>query len=196
VLLPLDFPLNKRIVRLEHYIVKAMKHAVFGPFSNEAREKSSISRLKARERFEKDTKKAPEPQVPAPVEGRYGGRKITKTQKVRALPPLASITCPVTQRAFGPARNDTTSAMSRAKLDGTEVVYALRCAKIEKRFPGRFFDPQSRQEPCASTTTWILVGPFSPFIHKLGLPANGPWRRSATRDKTARSVERVMSACA
>jgi hypothetical protein len=44
-----------------------MKHAVFGPFSNEAREKSSISRLKARERFKKDTKKAPEPQVPAPV---------------------------------------------------------------------------------------------------------------------------------
>jgi hypothetical protein len=44
-----------------------MKHAVFGPFSNEAREKSSISRLKARARFEMDTKKVPEPQVPAPV---------------------------------------------------------------------------------------------------------------------------------
>jgi hypothetical protein len=38
-----------------------MKHAVFGPFSNEAREKSSISSLKARARFEKSTKKAPEP---------------------------------------------------------------------------------------------------------------------------------------
>jgi hypothetical protein len=38
--------------------------------------------------------------------------------------------------------------------------------------------------------------PFSPFIDKLGVPVNDPWRRSATRDKTARSVERVMSACA
>jgi hypothetical protein len=43
--------------RLEHYIVKAIKHAVFRPFSNEAREKSSISGPKARERFEKSTKK-------------------------------------------------------------------------------------------------------------------------------------------
>jgi hypothetical protein len=25
--------------------------------------------------------------------------------------------------------------------------------------------------------------PFLPFIHKLGMPANGPWQRSATRDK-------------
>src|SRR5256886_13153011 len=34
--------------------------------------------------------------------------------------------------------------------------------------------------------------PFSPFIHKLGVPVDGPWRCSATRGKTARSVERVM----
>jgi hypothetical protein len=124
-----------------------MKHAVFGPFSNEAREKSSISRLKARARFEKDTKKAPEPQVPAPVGGRHGGRKNTKTQKVRALPPVASSTCLVTQRAFGPARNDTTSAMSRtpsstAPRSSTDFA----APKSKSAPPRRLFSPQSQRK--------------------------------------------------
>jgi hypothetical protein len=34
---------------------------------------------------------------------------------------------------------------------------------------------------------------FSPLVHKLGMPVNGPWQCSATRDKTARSVELVMA---
>ena len=36
-------------------------------------------------------------------------------------------------------------------------------------------------------------GALSPLVHKLGGPVNGPWRCSATRDKTARSVEHVMA---
>ena len=50
-------------LHLEHYIVETQKHAVFGPFSNEAGEKSSICGLKASARFNLDTKKAPKPEV-------------------------------------------------------------------------------------------------------------------------------------
>jgi hypothetical protein len=55
--------------RLEHYIVKAIKHAVFGPFSNEAREKSSIFGPKASARFASGTKKRWNPRFQNPSGG-------------------------------------------------------------------------------------------------------------------------------
>jgi hypothetical protein len=70
---------------VEHYIVEAQKHAVYGPFSNEAREKSSICCPKASGRFVSNAKKRRNPQDSGANFGGDGqeGRKI---ENVRGLP--------------------------------------------------------------------------------------------------------------
>jgi len=104
---------------VEHYIVEVRKHAVSGPFSNDAREKSSICCTKASGRFVPNEKKAPKP-IGIGASWGEGREERTRNQNVQALSSKASTIRPVAKRSSGSAGSVATCRSRSSTLKTSE----------------------------------------------------------------------------